>query len=85
MSESETNAEANRPSIGDELSRFWRGMPDKPLFLVLLGAWLIFFHLLGNSTFGYVDTHSLFGWMNYAYGSSKDEIGRAACRERVWM
>ena len=73
MSESETNAEANRPSIGDELSRFWRGMPDKPLFLALLGAWLVFFQLLGNSTFGYVDTPSLYGWMNYAYGSSKDD------------
>ena len=73
MSESETNAEANRPSIGDELSRFWRGMPDKPLFFALLGAWLVFFQLLGNSTFGYVDTPSLYGWMNYAYGSSKDD------------
>jgi len=73
MSKSETNAEANRPSIGDELSRFWRGMPDKPLFLALLGAWLVFFQLLGNSTFGYVDTPSLYGWMNYAYGSSKDD------------
>lgn len=73
MSKSETNAEANSPSIGDELSRFWRGMPDKLLFLALLGAWLVFFQLLGNSTFGYVDTPSLYGWMNYAYGSSKDD------------
>jgi exosortase len=73
MSELETNAEASRPTVMGELSRFWQGMPDKPLFLVLLGAWLIFFHLLGNSTFGYVDTHSLYGWMNYAYGSSKDD------------
>ena len=73
MSETETSTEANRPTIGEELSRFWRGMPDKPLFLVLLGAWLVFFHLLGNSTFGYVDTPSLYGWMNYAYGSSKDD------------
>ena len=73
MSEPETSAEASRPSAGEELSRFWREMPDKPLFLVLLGAWLVFFHLLGNSTFGYIDTPSLYGWMNYAYGSSKDD------------
>ena len=73
MSEPESSAEASRPTIGEELSRFWRGMPDKPLFLALLGIWLILFHLLGNSTFGYVDTPSLYGWMNYAYGSSKDD------------
>ena len=73
MSETETSAEAGRPSIGAELSRFWRGMPDKPLFLALLGTWLVFFHLLGNSTFGYINTASLFGWMNYAYGNSKDD------------
>ena len=73
MSEAETSAEASRPSIGEELSRFWREIPDKPLFLALLGSWLLFFHLLGNSTFGYVDTPSLFGWMNYAYGNSKDD------------
>ena len=73
MSEPETNAEASRPTVWDELSRFWRGMSDKPLFFALLGAWLVFFQLLGNSTFGYVDTPSLYGWMNYAYGSSKDD------------
>ena len=73
MSQPETNAEVSRPAIRDELSRFWQGMPDKPLFLVLLGSWLVLFQLLGNSTFGYVDTHSLYGWMNYAYGSSKDD------------
>ena len=73
MSEPETSAKTSRPSAGEELLRFWRAMPDMPLFLVLLGTWLVFFHLLGNSTFGYVDTASLFGWMNYAYGSSKDD------------
>ena len=73
MSQPETNAEVSRPAIRDELSRFWQGMPDKPLFLALLGSWLVLFQLLGNSTFGYVDTHSLYGWMNYAYGNSKDD------------
>ena len=38
-----------------------------------LGLGWFFFQLLGNSTFGYVDTPSLYGWMNYAYGSSKDD------------
>ena len=33
----------------------------------------VFFHLLGNSTFGYMETPSLFGWMNYAYNSQEDD------------
>ncbi|HJO08596.1 MAG TPA: exosortase/archaeosortase family protein [Verrucomicrobiota bacterium] len=73
MSEPGTNAKTSGPSTGVEKSRFWRAMPDAPLFLALFGTWLVFFHLLGNSTFGYVDTPSLFGWMNYAYGNSKDD------------
>ena len=40
-------------------------LPDKPLFLALLGTWLLFFQFLGNSTLGYVDTHSLYAWMSY--------------------
>ena len=73
MSESEKTAEAPKPSVMDEISRLWAGLPNKPLFLVLLGTWLIFFQFLGNSTFGYVDTHSLYSWMNYAYSTSKDD------------
>ena len=49
------------------------GLPDKPLFLALLGTWLLFFHFLGNSTLGYVDTHSLYAWMSYTYSTSKDD------------
>ena len=41
----------------------WHRLPNKGLFLVLLAAWLALFHFLGNSTFGYVDTPSLLGWM----------------------
>lgn len=44
-------------------------LPDKALFFVLLAAWLALFHFLGNSTFGYVDTASLFHWMYNAYNS----------------
>ena len=36
---------------------------DKGLFFLLLAAWLALFHFLGNCTFGYIDTPSLFGWM----------------------
>ena len=45
-------------------------MPDKLLFGLMLAGWLALFHFLGNSTIGYVKTHSLFGWMKYALGIS---------------
>jgi exosortase len=52
-------------------------LPDKPLFFILLVAWLALFHFFGNSTFGYKDTSSLFSWLNYAYSmSADDEHGR---------
>jgi exosortase len=47
----------------------WQRLPDKGLFFGLLAAWLVLFHCLGNSTFGYVDTASLFQWMYNAYNS----------------
>ncbi|HXT38651.1 MAG TPA: exosortase/archaeosortase family protein [Candidatus Angelobacter sp.] len=48
-------------------------MPDKPLFFILLAAWVAFFHFLGNPTFGYTKTPSLFAWLNYAYHNSVDD------------
>ncbi len=53
-----------------ELARLWGQMPDKWLFLGLLAAWVALFQFLGNSTFGYVDSPSLFGWLWMAYSSS---------------
>ncbi|MBN2507008.1 MAG: exosortase/archaeosortase family protein [Verrucomicrobia bacterium] len=60
------------PFLG-ELGRCWREMPDKPLAAVLLAAWVALFHFFGNSTLGYTPTHSLFGWMEYAYRMSADD------------
>src|SRR2546426_1780463 len=56
-----------------EAAGFWRAMPYKPLFFSLSIVWVIFFHVLGNSTFGYTDTPSLFAWLNYAYHNSVDD------------
>jgi len=53
-----------------EFARVWRRMPDKGLLLSLAAAWFALFHFLGNSTFGYVDSPSLFGWLWGAYSSS---------------
>ncbi|MCC6235246.1 MAG: exosortase/archaeosortase family protein [Verrucomicrobiales bacterium] len=65
------------PGVAEELAAAWRQAPGKCLFLVLFAAWLALYHWLGNSTFGYVDSPSLFGWLRYAYSQSNDdEMGR---------
>ncbi len=65
------------PGPAEELAVVLRQVPDKFLALTLLAAWVLLFHLLGNSTFGYVDTPSLFDWLNYSYSKSQDdEMGR---------
>src|SRR5437870_2087582 len=56
-----------------EALMFWRHMPDKGLFFVLLIVWLAFFHFLGNSVFGYIDTDSLPRWMYHIYSTSPDD------------
>jgi len=56
-----------------EVRRFWRAMPDKWLFFSLLGAWAVLFHWFGNGTFGYVDSPSLFLWLERIYSSSDDD------------
>ena len=73
MSEPEKKNEDAQPSVMDEISRLWAGLPNKSLFLALFVTWLVFFHFLGNSTLGYVDTHSLYAWMNWTYSTSKDD------------
>jgi exosortase len=57
------------PGFADELRAFWRRLPNKALFFPLLGAWLLLFAYLGNSTFGYTNTPSLLVWMYKAYVS----------------
>ena len=56
-------------SGNDSFASCWQRLPDKGLFFALLAAWLALFHFVGNSTFGYVDTPSLFHWMYNAYNS----------------
>lgn len=40
-------------------------LPDKPLLVLLLVAWIVLFHLFGVSTLGYARTPSIFGWWFY--------------------
>jgi exosortase len=54
----------------------WSRLPDKGLFFGLAFAWAALFQFLGNSTLGYINTPSLFGWMKFLYtGSPDDEHG----------
>ena len=64
-----------------EIAACWGRLPNKDLFLVLTGAWLVLLSFLGNSTFGYILTKSwllsgsLLFWMYNAYTSSQTEDG----------
>lgn len=64
-----------------ELRQLWDGLPFKLEFAVLLAAWVALFHLLGNSVIGYVDTRSMFVWLdriqeNAERTDSDDAFGR---------
>lgn len=48
-------------------------MPFKGVFISLLTGWVLLFEFLGNSTFGYIDAHSLFAWTFYSYLTSPDD------------
>lgn len=74
--EQEGQTPSKRPSLREELSEFFNSFPDKGLFIILTLLWFLTFHLFGNSTFGYTDTNSLFGWLDYDYGmKAGDEHG----------
>jgi len=47
-------------------------MPNKGAFFVLFIAWVALFQFLGNSTFGYTRTHSLFVWARFVYQGAGD-------------
>ncbi len=73
MANGKAESLTDRGAVWLELQEFWRQMPSKRLFFSLLAGWLILFQFLGNSTFGYVDTPSLFGWMYYVFSTSPDD------------
>src|SRR2546423_14319033 len=46
-----------------EFLEFWQQLPNKGFFVLLLGAWLLLFQFVGNSTLGFIKTQSLLKWM----------------------
>lgn len=75
MATVEITKEPKSPGFLDELTQCWNSLPNKALFFPLLVLWLALFQFLGNSTFGYVDTPSIFYWMYDAYNAPISEDG----------
>ncbi len=57
-----------------EFNDVWGRLPNKGLVFGLLGAWLLLFHFLGNSTLGYGTTPSLFNWLYLAYSAGGTDM-----------
>jgi exosortase len=55
--------------LSEEIRHFWRRLPDKTLFFVLLAGWMALFHFFGNSSFGYIPSASLFKFMAVSYNA----------------
>jgi len=51
-----------------DLAGLWRSLPLRVPVLVLVGLWVVMFQFLGNSTLGYINTPSLFGWWLWTAG-----------------
>ena len=77
-SEVTSSGDAPRPSFVAEAQAIWRATPNRVALLVLLTAWVVLFHWLGNSTLGYVNTPSLFGWWTWTLKNTPDE-------EHAWL
>ncbi len=78
MATEQTKNAEPRLSLAAEIASVWRELPNRALLLGLLGAWVALFHFLGNSTLGYVNTPSLFGWWTWTMSMTPDE-------EHAWL
>ncbi len=66
MAEKQNNP-GPHPGFAAEFTQCWQQLPNKAFFFALLAAWFLLFQCLGNATFGYIDTTSLFRWMFNSY------------------
>lgn len=65
MSSATQEPPAKPLTFQQEFALYWGQLPDKGMFFGLLAAWVLLFQFFGNSTLGYVNTPSLFGWMEW--------------------
>ena len=56
-----------------EFAAVWPRITNKPFFFALLAAWLLLFHFIGNSSFGYYQTASLLRWMFNTYNEPNSD------------
>ncbi len=56
-----------------EFAAVWPRITNKPFFFALLAAWLLLFHFIGNSSFGYYKTPSLLRWMFNTYNEANSD------------
>jgi len=61
--------EETKPDWWQDSVDCWHQLPNKTFFFALLAAWLTLFQFFGNSTFGYINTPSLFQWMFNVYNN----------------
>jgi exosortase len=73
MTSTTQSAPVESASKAPDLAACWQRMPHKGAFGLLVVAWVALFHWFGNSTFGYKDTSSLFGWLQYSYSMKTEE------------
>jgi exosortase len=73
MTSTTQSAPVESASKAPDLAECWRRLPYKTAFGILILAWIALFHWFGNSTFGYKDTASLFGWLQYCYSMKTEE------------
>jgi len=66
----------SRASFWLEFQDYWARVPDKFLFLTMLGGWCVLFQVIGISSFNFgVAEPSLFGWMNSAWDTPAMDCG----------
>jgi exosortase len=64
--------ETNLPGFWPDATACWQRLPNKLFFFTLLAAWLAVFHFYGNSILGYVNSPSIFAYLNDAYNTSSE-------------
>jgi len=74
MSLESTSAKDSEPLIPiAEMRRVATAIEDKTWFLALFAAWALVFHFIGNSTFGFIASPSIFTWMHSAYSAPESD------------
>ena len=84
-----TKKREKRPSFGDDLREMLQSFPCLWAFVLLSVAWFALLHFFGNATLGYVNTDSLFGWLNNNYeqeaGDEHGYLVPVAILGLIWM